>query len=66
MLKKININHLLIETDSPYLSPEEKKGEMNTSLNLKYIIGKIAEEFDIEEDEVIEITTENAKKLFKI
>lgn len=66
MIKSIDISHMLVETDSPYLSPEEKRGEPNTSLNLKYIIRKIAEELDIEEAEVIKITTENAKKLFKI
>ncbi|MBQ3473283.1 MAG: TatD family hydrolase [Methanobrevibacter sp.] len=66
MIKKIGINHILLETDSPYLAPEEKRGEQNTSLNLKYIIRKIAEELDIKEDEVIEITTENAQTLFKI
>ena len=66
MLKRIDINHILVETDSPYLSPEEKRGEENTSLNLKYIIRKIAEEFDMEEDSVIKITTKNARDLFKI
>lgn len=66
MLKKIDINHILVETDSPYLTPEEKRGEKNTSLNLKYIIRKIAEELDIDEDRVIGITTDNAKRLFNI
>lgn len=66
MLNKIGIGHALLETDSPYLPPEEKRGEMNTPLNIKYVIKKIAEELDIEESEVIEITAENAKKLFEI
>jgi TatD DNase family protein len=66
MAKKIDINHMLVETDSPYLSPEERRGEKNTSLNIKYIIGKIAEELNMSEEEVIEITTENAERLFKI
>lgn len=66
VLKKIDINHMLVETDSPYLSPEEKKGEKNTSLNLKYIIRKIAEELNLTEEEVIETTTKNAKKLFEL
>ena len=66
MVKKIDINHILVETDSPYLTPQEKMGEINTPLNLKYIIGKIAEELDMDEEKVIEITTKNAKKLFKI
>lgn len=66
MIKKIDIAHMLIETDSPYLTPEEKRGEENTPLNLKYIIRKLSEELDINENEIIRITTENAKKLFKI
>ncbi|WP_407416201.1 TatD family hydrolase [Methanobrevibacter sp.] len=66
MLKRIDINHILVETDSPYLPPEEKRGEKNTPMNLKYITGKIAEEMDMDEDKVIEITTENAQTLFKI
>ena len=65
-VKKIDINHILVETDSPYLTPEEKRGEKNTPLNLKYIIRKLAEELDMAEEQVMEITAENAKKLFKI
>ena len=66
MLKKIDINHILLETDSPYLTPEEKRGEKNTPLNIKYIIGKIAEELDMDEEEVTEITAQNAENLFKL
>lgn len=66
MIKKVDIAHMLIETDSPYLTPEEKRGEENTPLNLKYIIRKLSEELDMNENEIIRITTENAKKLFKI
>ncbi len=66
MLRKIDINHVLVETDSPYLAPEEKRGEKNTSLNLKYIIRKIAVELDMTEDNVIEVTAKNAKELFNI
>lgn len=66
MLREIDVNHILVETDSPYLTPQEKRGEENTSLNLKYIIRKIADELDMSEDRVMEITTVNAKYLFKI
>ena len=38
MLKKIDINNIVIETDSPYLSPQEKRWEKNTPLNIKYTI----------------------------
>lgn len=66
MAKDIDINNMLVETDSPYLPPEEKRGQKNTSLNINFIIGKLAHELDMKEDEVIEITTQNAKKLFKL
>lgn len=66
LVKNIEVNHMLVETDSPYLPPEEKRGEVNTSLNLKYITGKIAGELDIPEERLIEITTKNARDLFKI
>lgn len=66
MVNGIGISNILLETDSPYLSPEQRRREKNTSLNLKYIIEKLADELDIDEDRVIEITTDNAKNLFKI
>lgn len=66
MVKEIEIEHMLVETDSPYLSPEEKRGERNTPLNLKYIIMKIAEELEMPKDRVIEITADNAKRLYRI
>ncbi|PWB88293.1 TatD family hydrolase [Methanobrevibacter thaueri] len=66
MLENTDINHMLLETDSPYLSPQEKMGEMNTPLNIRYVSRKIAEELDMEESDVIEITAENAKALFNI
>ena len=65
-VNEIDISHILVETDSPYLPPQEKKGEMNTPLNIRYVTGKIAKELDMNEDEIIRITSENAKRLFKI
>ncbi|MEE0902115.1 MAG: TatD family hydrolase [Methanobrevibacter sp.] len=64
--KSIDVNHILVETDSPYLTPEEKRGQKNTSLNIGYIIQKLSHELDMKEDEVIEITTQNAKGLFNL
>lgn len=65
MIKEIDINHILVETDSPYLSPEPVRGKQNTSLNLIYIIRKIAEELDLSEEEMINILEKNTKTLFK-
>lgn len=66
MIKEIDINHILVETDSPYLSPEPKRGEKNTPLNIIYIVDKIAEELNMNKEEIVKITTENAKRLFNI
>ena len=65
-VKNIDIKDILVETDSPYLPPQEKRGEMNTPQNIRYVIRKIAEELDLKENEVIETTAENAKKLFRL
>ena len=65
-VKNIDIKDILVETDSPYLPPQEKRGEMNTPQNIRYVIRKIAEELDLKEYEVIETTAENAKKLFRL
>ncbi len=66
MAKSIDVNHILVETDSPYFAPEQKRGEVNTPLNLSCITEKLAQELEMDEDKVIEITAGNAKKLFKI
>ncbi|MBE6502618.1 MAG: TatD family deoxyribonuclease [Methanobrevibacter thaueri] len=66
MLKEIDVSHILVETDSPYLPPQEKRGEPNTPQNILYVIRKIAEELDMDEYDIIEITSKNAKKLFKL
>ncbi len=66
IVKEIDNNYLLVETDSPYLSPEPKRGEKNTPLNLVYIIDKIADELEIDKEDMSNILTENAKRLFKI
>lgn len=66
VIKNIDINHILTETDSPYLSPEPKRGQKNSPLNLKYIVKVLAEELNISENEMQKITLENAKRLFDL
>ena len=65
-VEAIPIEKILLETDSPYLAPEPNRGKRNTSLNLPYIAQKIADIKIIPYDEVIHITENNAKKLYKI
>lgn len=55
----------LVETDSPYISPEPLKGEINKSSNIKYIIEKIAEIKGMSCKDIENITTNNTKRLFK-
>ncbi len=55
----------LIETDSPYISPEPLRGETNETSNIKYIINKLAEVRQSSYKEVEEITNKNAKRLFR-
>ena len=66
VVKNIDLKDILLETDSPYLSPEPNRGKQNSPLNLKYIAEKIAEIKGIPVEEVIEITTNNAKELYNI
>ena len=66
LVKSVDINNILVETDSPYMTPRQKIGEVNTSLNLKYIIDGISEELGLSSSVVRDITTDNAKDLFSI
>lgn len=62
----IPADKILLETDSPYLSPEPNRGKRNSSLNIPYIAKEIASIKGISYEDVLNITYENAKKLFKI
>ena len=66
LVNEIPLEYLLLETDSPYLSPEPNRGKQNSPLNIENIAKKIAEIKGISVDEVIDITTKNAKELFNI
>lgn len=60
------LDRILIETDSPYLSPIPMRGKRNDSRNLVYVTEKIAEIKGITPEEAAAITMENGKKLFNI
>lgn len=65
-IKDIPDDRILIETDSPYLSPEPNRGKRNDSRNVKYVAEKIAEIKQKTIEEIAKITYENGKKLFRI
>ena len=66
VIKNVDLKHLVLETDSPYLSPVPKRGRRNESSYLVYIAQKLAEVYGIQVEEVAEITTQNARNLFRI
>ncbi|TCL00051.1 TatD DNase family protein [Natranaerovirga hydrolytica] len=66
VVEKIPLEHLLIETDCPYLAPVPNRGKRNDSTNLVYVAQAIAQIKNIEYDEVVKVTRENAIKLFGI
>ncbi|WP_073001650.1 TatD family hydrolase [Mariniphaga anaerophila] len=65
-LKGVALNNLVIETDSPYLTPVPKRGKRNESSYLVYVAQALARIYDVSVNDVAEITTENARKLFGI
>ncbi|NOQ23979.1 MAG: YchF/TatD family DNA exonuclease [Bacteroidales bacterium] len=66
VVHNIDINHIVLETDSPYLSPVPKRGKRNESANITHIAEKIAEIKNITLREVAEKTTFNANQLFNL
>lgn len=60
----VPLENILLETDSPYLSPVPYRGKRNSPLNLPFIAEEIAKIKGISAQEVIKVTTENTKKLY--
>jgi len=65
-IKEIDIKHFLLETDSPYLTPTPYRGKRNESSYIKLIAEKLAEVKALSLEEVAEITSANARELFRI
>ena len=59
-------DRILIETDSPYLTPEPLRGKRNDPRNVKFMAKKIAEEKGLSIEEIANITYKNACKIFNI
>lgn len=60
------IEKILVETDSPYLSPHPYRGEINHPKNTKFVVNEVAKIKKLSIDEVSSKTTENFKKLFEL
>jgi TatD DNase family protein len=66
VVQQIELHHLVMETDAPYLPPVPFRGKRNMPAYLPYIAEKIAELKNVTPSMVAEITTENALKIFKL
>lgn len=66
IVNMVPLNKILIETDSPYLAPEPKRGTRNDCRNVKFIAQKIAEYKNITIEEVAKATYENTCNIFNI
>jgi TatD DNase family protein len=66
VIERMPLQHILIETDSPWLTPMPHRGKQNEPINVEFVAKKIAELRHSSFDEIVEQTTINAQKLFKL
>jgi TatD DNase family protein len=65
VIQRIDLRHLVLETDAPYLTPTPHRGKRNESSYLHLVAQKLAELKSVSLDEIKSITTENALVLFR-
>lgn len=66
VVKELDLKHLVLETDAPYLAPSPYRGKENESSYLLYVAQKVADLHEISIDEIARITTQNSKEVFGI
>lgn len=66
LLKKIDLEHLVLETDAPYLTPVPFRGKRNESEYVKYVAEKLSDIYQVSVDTIAEVTTKNAIELFQL
>lgn len=66
LVKELSLDKIVLETDCPYLTPVPFRGKRNEPVYTKYVAEEIARIKEISVEEVINITTENAKKVYSI
>ena len=65
-INKIDLKHIVLETDSPYLSPTPYRGKRNESSYLVEVLNKLSELYGLTVEEIAKITTNNSIKVFNI
>ena len=66
VIKEVGIHNIILETDSPYLTPHPHRGEKNTPKYIKDIAIFVSELYDVSLEELSKITNENIKRIFDI
>ena len=66
MIKRIGIKHIILETDSPYLTPVPYRGKKNYPSHVIDIVNFLVEKLNISEEEIASITENNIKEIFDI
>ena len=64
VVRQIDLQHILLETDSPYLTPAPFRGKRNESAYVDYVCSKLSEIYGLSKQQINEITTKNAQDLF--
>ena len=65
-LNQINLNHIVLETDAPYLAPVPYRGKRNESSYILKVLEKLSDIYNISQEDIAEITTQNSIDVFKI
>jgi len=65
-LSEIDLKHIVLETDSPYLSPTPYRGKRNETSYIVNVVAKLAEVYQTTIEEIASITTENSKQVFGV
>ncbi|HLV70484.1 MAG TPA: TatD family hydrolase [Xanthomarina sp.] len=65
-LNQIDLKHMVLETDSPYLAPKPYRGKRNESSYIVKVLEKLSELYALPQEKIAEITTQNSKDIFNI
>lgn len=66
VVREIPLDKLVLETDCPYLAPVPHRGKRNDSSLIPFVAEKIAQQLDMDAQEILDITSENAKRLYNL
>ncbi|WP_053990854.1 TatD family hydrolase [Mangrovimonas sp. TPBH4] len=65
-INEIDLEHIVLETDAPYLAPKPFRGKRNESAYILKVVEKLSELYNVSEEEIANITTQNSKDIFNI